>query len=135
MLSVGACLCLWWPETALAPLLSSWRLREGVQVICVLSVLLGSPRELGVCICLFAASGKAVTGTWCVCFFVIVQVGDRHLHSKRPETFVVPLLVFLLLLLSSCFISEYLIINLNFLFSPFTFPKIPPKSVNCKQGN
>lgn len=89
----------------------------------------------GLCICLFAASGKVVTGTRCVCFFVVVQVGDRHLNSKRPETFVVPLLVFLLLLLSSCFISEYLIINLNFLFSPFTFPKIPPKSANCKQGN
>lgn len=38
--------------------------------------------------------------------FVIIQVGDRHLNIKRPETFLVPLLVFLLLLLSSCFISQ-----------------------------
>lgn len=50
MLSVGARLCLRWPETALAPLLLSWGLSEGVQVICVLSVPLVSPRELGVCV-------------------------------------------------------------------------------------
>lgn len=48
LVSVGACLCLWRPKTALAPPpLSSWGLREGVQVIFILIALLVSQKGAG----------------------------------------------------------------------------------------
>lgn len=39
------------------------------------------------CICFFTVLGKAVIWTQCVFLFVIIQVGDRHINIKKPETF------------------------------------------------
>lgn len=63
-------------------------------------------RAWSLCVCLFTVLGKAVIQIQRVFLCVIVQVGDRHLDIKWPETDLVPLLIFLLLLLSSCFISR-----------------------------
>lgn len=66
--------------------LPSLGLRESLQVIFLLLALLVSTRELEFCV-FVSVLGKAVIQTQCVFLFVIIQVGDRHINIKRPETF------------------------------------------------
>lgn len=52
---------------------------------------------------------------------------QKHFHPLIDFSFVPSVFLF--------YFTKYLILTLGVLSSPFLFPKIPPKSVNCKQGN
>lgn len=65
-------------------------------------------------------SSKWETGT-------LMLKGQKHFRPLVDFSFVPSVFLF--------YFTKYLIPTLGVLSSPFPFPKIPPKSVNCKQGN